>query len=339
MTARRKKSTQRTAIEIDRDEVGTLDLSHLTEITDTQDADLFDLNKRIKIAIPKGEDYVFVPSGEWIRHNIDGTTSLVDSERVRALYDKSQWHNPPRYKNLAGQRVTPTRINSLLTQNPDGTSRPTSTFFWWKQPDEGYYLAEAKRGLAAFRAETDDNYYVVPEVSSLRPLFRCPKIGPSIHPNHEDLYDDCTGKYHWDIDSEESVMGIYSQRGDISIFVNPQNGQATYICPRCTFLNRKAVGGDGKPVRHAVPRALRLKLEEEGIIPPKKYQYQDRKSEIDKLLKIIKDNQGESPSWLDDQMGWPNGTAQRLITTQLADKVKLARGRNGHKGYKAYIIN
>ena len=87
-----------------------------------------------------------------------------------------------RYRNLAGQKVKPTRIVSLLTQNPGsitknesyegyafaGSKRPASQIYWWRQPDEGYYEKAAKRNLAFFLAQNEPNYYVVEENSPHR---------------------------------------------------------------------------------------------------------------------------------------------------------------------------
>ena len=97
--------------------VETIDLSKLVTITSEADDELVELNRRVRIEHPK-DGWVLFPT---------------ESGEPRLLFDKSKWHEPPSYKNLGGQRITPTRIISLLTQNLSGTSRPASTFFWWKR--------------------------------------------------------------------------------------------------------------------------------------------------------------------------------------------------------------
>ena len=135
-------------------EIITIDLSSLD--TDTA------LNKRVK---PR---WIYFPTEcWWNRFEVDGTKSLI-FKKPRNIYDKSSSSSGPTYRNLAGQRVTPTRISSLLSQNPSGTFRPKSYFWWWNQTDEGYYKAKAKEGLPFFLAETQENYFIVDESSRPR---------------------------------------------------------------------------------------------------------------------------------------------------------------------------
>jgi len=130
------------------DEVPIIDLSDLTTTTDQPEKDFESILK-------PGEWCMIPTKGEWTRYHTDGTTSTyyVLEDRLCLLSDSrfSQLAVPrpaPTYKNLAGQRVTPTRVSSLLTQNPSGEStRPASTSPEWDQIDEGHYLREAKKGL------------------------------------------------------------------------------------------------------------------------------------------------------------------------------------------------
>lgn len=285
------------------DEVPIIDLSDLTTTTDQPEKDFESI-------LRPGEWCIIPTKGKWIRYNIDGTVSTYYAleDRLCFISDTCTPRDPPTYRNLAGQRVTPTRVSSLLTQNPSGTStRPASTSPEWDQTDERHYYREAKKSLPQFLAETTESYYMVPELSPLRLLLKCSKY------------------------SQATPMD-----SDIAVHVDPKTSQASFVCPICSHANRKEVGGSGHHVRHAIPREQRQKLEVEGIIPEKKYKYADRASEVDDLLKLISENPGESPFLLDKEMSWPNGTALRLINVQLQNKVRLVKGRKGHKGYRVY---
>jgi hypothetical protein len=319
--------------------VETIDLSKLVTITSEADDELIELNRRVRIEHPK-DGWVLFPT---------------ESGEPRLLFDKSKWHEPPSYKNLGGQRITPTRIISLLTQNLSGTSRPASTFFWWKQTDEGYYIARAKEGLAEFVAETRENYYLVGENSKHRLKFRCPKIGKSDkkHGRLGDCDDDCDGDdcrhddyddYLDDTDFNEYGVSwvnypVMREVGPILIHIDPHSDQARWICPRCSKANSKKYRGDGRAVMHNVPRDLRDLLAKEGIIPPKEYKYKDRLAEAPKLLNLITKNPGMSFYELDHAMGWDSDgkNSERIINKHLKDRVELRKGRKEHKGYKVYI--
>ncbi|MCK9566774.1 MAG: hypothetical protein M0Q43_12080, partial [Methanothrix sp.] len=248
------------------DEVPVIDLSGLTP-----PADALEKKSYFKSIFP-GEWVIFPVPGWWTVYHLDGTTSQVYKEGkvCRVVYDKTNLRGPPSYRNLAGQRVTPTKITSLLTQNPSGIStRPASTFHWWKQPDEAYYLAEAKKSLPHFLADTTENFYIVDENSEQRLKFKCPVHGS-------------TGSHPVFIrtDSQQMPTSI----GSILIYINPANDQAVWYCPKCSTFNSKNRGGDGKPVKHTIPRDLRSELADADIIPTKEYKHKDRLAEKDKLL-------------------------------------------------------
>lgn len=76
-------------------------------------------------------------------------------------YDICSARGPP-YTTITGEKVNPTRIISLLSQNLDSIPRPASTFFGGRNPMKGIMLP-AKEALAEFIAETRENYYLVPE--------------------------------------------------------------------------------------------------------------------------------------------------------------------------------
>lgn len=206
---------------------------------------------------------------------------------------------PPRW------RIRSTKIMPLLTQNLNGKGRPASTFLWWGQPDEGHYLREYKNGLAEYLAETEENYYVVEETSRYRPRFVCP---------------------------DSSKRGVFG--GDILIYVNPANGQVSWICPKCTYFNSKERGGDGAAVKHVIPEELRKELAGDDIIPKK-----DIDIEIEDLYRTICKNPGLSFYELDGAMGWSRGRTERIVNKHLKNRVLLALSRGRQKGYKVYPKN
>jgi hypothetical protein len=295
------------------DEIELIDLS--TSFTSTTDEDLSKLNDRITVEQPV----------KWWINESGGSFRLFKDGRIEGVNKGiGEYHELcveyPRdtsclWRSIIGERVTPTQITSLLTQNLNETPRPASTFFWWKQPDEGHYIAKAKEGLAEFIAETRENYYLVPENSRLRRKFRCPEMG-------ESFKDDCCRLGYFSGEEEDNEIddgsdGTWRQqfleqhKGDILIHVNPDNNQAVFYCPRCSKANSKRVGGDGKAVKHTIPRELRDELAKEGRIPPKRYKYHDRLSESGKLLDFIRNNQGMSIYELDQAMGWERQSEKR----------------------------
>jgi hypothetical protein len=258
----------------------------------------------------------------------------------------------PNYKNLAGQRVLPTRINSLLTQNPGpitknnsyegydftGSRRPASQFYWWRQPDEGYYLKQYKKNTAFALANSTPGYYVVDGNSPHRLKFKCPHQKKGVPPEG------------WFIVNPEQDIAVQNLP-DISIYIDPDNNRARWACPRCTiessqkhlsFEDQKVLGkryhhGKTFAIFHDIPRPLRIELAEDDIIPGKEYDYKDRKSEAPGLLAYITQNSGLGYNELDKAKGWPHGTAERIINTQLKDKVDIRKKRKGYKGYGIYI--
>jgi len=323
------------------DEIELIDIS--TSFTSITDEDLSKLNDRIIVEQPV----------KWWINESGGSFRLFKDGRIEGVNKGiGEYHELcvelPRdtsrfWRSIIGERVTPTQITSLLTQNLNDTSRPASTFFWWKQPDEGYYIAKNKEGLAEFIADTRENYYCVPENSRLLRRFRCPEMG-------ESFKDDCFRLGYFsgeeeDDEGDDEPDGTWRQqfleqhRGDILIHVNPDNDQAVFYCPRCSKANSKKYGGDGKGVKHTIPRELRDALSKDGIIPPKRYKYKDRLAEAPKLLDLITKNQGMSFYELDHAMGWDSDgkNSERIIMTHLKNKVDLRQGRKGHKGYKVYI--
>lgn len=250
---------------------------------------------------------------------------LKKIDQIIPRYIRDRQQSKPTYRNLAGQRVTPTRINSLLAQNLSGKStRPPSQFYWTDQPDEGYYIAKAKQNLAWFLASTRENYYLVDENSKHRLKFKCPKHdrGPKY------------GPYPLQVGTRDQAP---ARLVPILIHINPSNDQAVWYCPRCSKLNSKDYGGSGRALKHTIPRDLRDELAKEDILPIKEWKHKDRIAEIPKLLDAIMNNPGAGFAELDQVTNWPSGTAERIINTQLKDRVELRKGRKGQKGYKVYI--
>ena len=336
-------------------EIELIDLSSLTNTNPKEEAELSSLNYRISPRHPV-KWWINEAGGSWKEYP-DGSIELTGDHSgcYRELYlkcdtelkcDICSIRRPP-YKTITGEKVNPTRIISLLSQNLDSIPRPASTFFWWKQSDEGHYIAKAKEGLTEFIAATRENYYFVPENSRLRPKFRCPEIGISIKDSgrigdDDDDYGVDLNKYGVDLNKYGEAWTdrpIYADLGPIQIYVNPKNDQAVFYCPRCSKAKSKRTGGDGKGVKHTIQRELRDELAKEGIISPKRYKYHDRLSESGKLLDFIRNNQGMSFYELDQAMGWDSDgrISKRIINKQLKDKVELRKGRKGNKGYKIYI--
>ena len=257
------------------DEIELIDLSSLTSITSKEEAELSSLNYRISPRHPT-KWWINEAGGSWKEYP-DGSIELTGdpSGRYHELYlkcdsevkcDICSARRPP-YKTITSEKVNPTRIISLLSQNLDSIPRQASTFFWWKQPDEGHYIAKAKEGLAEFIAETRENYYLVPENSILRPRFRCPEIGNSIKDSgrigdydDEDIF--YLNEYGVDLNKNGVDLNKYGEAwtdrpfyadiGPILIYVNPKNDQALFYCPRCGKANSKRLGGDGKAVKHII---------------------------------------------------------------------------------------
>lgn len=333
-----KQITRPLPTEID-DEPELIDLS--TSFASTRDEDLLRLNERVIVEQPI----------KWWINGSGGSFKQYKDGRLEGQNKGIGKYHPlcvefPRdtsrlWRSIIGERVTPTRIISLLTQNLNDTPRPASTFLWWKQPDEGYYIAKAKEGLAEFIAETRENYYLVNENSKHRLKFRCPKMGKR-DKGHGRL-GDCDDGYVDDVDFNKYGISWMNYPlmdiGPILIHVDPDSDQARWICPRCSKENSKKYRGDGKAIKHNVPRALRDALAKDGILPPKEYKYKDRLSEAPKLLNLITKNPGMSFYELDHAMEWNSDgkNSERIIMKHLKDKVNLRRGRKGHKGYKVYI--
>jgi len=274
--------------------------------------------------------------GEWVRHStgpieqpekiwINDTGELVKEYKSGRLEGKIK--GTSRYRQLgvqfpqkkAKRNTKPTQIISLLTQNPSGGSRPASTFFWWKQPDEDYYIAHDKRALPEHLAESRENYYLVEETSIYRLRFVCPDSGGGPAFNPYPLY----------VGSRPQAPASI---GPILIYVNPANGQASWICPKCTYFNSKERGGDGHAVMHTISPELREELARGGIIPQTHIEH-----EADELYHTICKNPGSSYYELDKLMNWDSDgdKSQRIINRYLADKVKMVKGRK-KKGYKIY---
>ncbi len=221
--------------------------------------------------------------------------------------NKLEYHFEPWYRDLSPRRRTkPTQVITLLTQNLTGGSRPASTFSWWKQTDEGYYIRQKNARMPEYLAATRENYYVVEATSVHRLKFVCPKSrsGP-------------------DVDGDS-----------ISIYVNPANGQASWACRRCTYFNAKERGGDGRPMWHEISAEFRDELARGGIIPEKNVLI-----EADELYRAICKNPGSSLYELDRIMNWSRGRSERIINKYLKNRVRLAQSRGKQKGYKIYPIN
>lgn len=331
--------------EID-DEPELIDLSAL--FTSTSDEDL-KLNARI---------IVEQPVRWWINESGD-SVKLYKDGRLEGESKGTSKYQPlciefPRdtsrlWRTTLGERIKPTQISSLLSQNIDDTPRSPNFCYKWDQPDEGYYKARAKEGLAEFIADTRPNYYCVPEGAPLRWMFKCPELKKELEkisamvrvegvPDCSQL-DESDGCSYFEDNSdygsghmELPPPKIY--HGDILIYVNPKTGQAEYTCPRCSYNNNKRFGGDGHPIKHSITREMRAILSEAGIIPSKEYKYKDRTVDVDAIITLVNTNPGISYYRIDQAFGWPKGTAERLIKNHLKGKVKV---RKGKKGYRVYL--
>lgn len=315
----------------EKDVVDRIDLSSLKPLT-TDDTLL---NKAAEVPKPVTGEYS--PSGQPVEFvYLESAGVLVPRWVVET--DNSK----PNYKNLAGQKVTPTQVLSLLTQNINGQKRPASTFFWQDQTDEGYYRRAYISGTAQWLAASQPNYYVVDGTSPHRLKFKCPNAPRGTRPTKDDL---CDTAVPWIVRTE-----MPTELDDLSIYIDPDNNRARWACPRCTYTSTqdhisieeaKVLGvrlsvGRTFAIFHEIPRALRQELADDGIIPGKEYKYKDRVAEIPRLLRYVRDNPGPSFYEIDQALGWAHGTAERLLHN-LKDKVVIRKGRKGQKGYRVYI--
>jgi hypothetical protein len=146
---------------------------------------------------------------------------------------------------------------------------------------------------------------------------------------------DETDEYSYFEDNCDYGSGHYElpppsvRRGDILIYVSPKTGQASYVCPRCTYNNKKIFGGTGYPVKHPIGRDVRQKLSEADIIPAKEYKNKDRTVEVDAIIDLVdKTPRGIGYYKIDQAFAWPKGTAKRLVEKHLKDRV-VVRVKDG----------
>ena len=325
--------------EID-DEPELIDLSSL--ITPTQDAETSKLNERIVIEQPV--KWWINESGDSVKMYKDGRLDgdLKATSKYHALCCLFSRDTSRLWRSSIGERVRPTQIISLLTQNPTGGTRSPHFCYKWDQTDEAFYRAKAKEGLAEFIADTRPNYFCVPYASTHRHLFKCPDrekiltaISAASERSTETELDDGPG---YDDDNVDYGSGHFElpppsvHRGDILIHVDPKTGQATYVCPRCTYNNKKVFGGTGYPVKHPIGRDFRQKLAELDIIPAKEYKNQKRTDrEANEVISVLERfPRGISAYQVDNICGWPEKTTQRLVEKYLKDVV-VERTKNGKK--------
>ena len=219
------------------------------------------LNARIEI---KPVEIYKLPSGQ---------TAVI------IMRDTSRIHR----NKITGERVRPTPIIAIVTQNPDDPwgksysyhnntskgSRPIQVNPT-QEHDDGHYQASTNESLPYFLAETNENYYVVEAFSKYSTKFRCPKLGRSDRSDSESTgdWDDSQsigdGDSGYIGDEDYGDMGgdggdnlhviwswNVSTRGDILVHVNPETSQARWACLRCTTqarFNREKFDGKGPDV-------------------------------------------------------------------------------------------
>ena len=322
--------------EID-DEPELIDLSSL--ITPTQDAETSKLNERIVIEQPV--KWWINESGDSVKMYKDGRLDgdLKATSKYHALCCLFSRDTSRLWRSSIGERVRPTQIISLLTQNPTGGTRSPHFCYKWDQTDEAFYRGKAKEGLAEHIANTIPDYYCLPESSDHRHLIKCPvrektTATHSAASKHlmETEYDDDKGMVDYGYGHFE-LPRHNAHRGDILIHVDPKTGQATYGCPLCTYNNQEIFGGTGYPVKHAIGREVRQKLAELDIIPAKEYKYKERTADRDAamVISVLKSApHGLSSYQVDNVCGWPEKTTQRLVEKYLKDVV-VERTKNGKK--------
>ncbi len=329
-SALKQVTVERLPTEVDN-EIELIDLSNLTRVTPEEDAALSSLNYRF---VPKHPE-------KWEINGSGGSHKMYADSSIE-LDEKGSGEYYPIYPkcNTPTRPKTPhTKIISLLTQNNSGPSRPASFCHKWDQTDEGYYKAKAKEGLAEFIATTRPNYFWVSEDDSERWMFTCPELEKflaTVAKTRERSIesDDRTepepyDNFDYGCGTGGGLAPPRVHRGDILIHVAPKTGQATYVCPRCTYNNKKIFGGNGHPVKHPIDRDLRRELEESGIIPVKEYKYKDRKAEIEAIVDFVNITpQGLTYHTIDKTFAWPKNTAKRLVEKHLKDRV-VVKERNG----------
>jgi hypothetical protein len=306
------------------------------------------LNERIIIEQPV----------KWWINNSGGSVKMYKSGRLDGNFDAtSKYHQLccqfPRdashlWRTISGERVRPTQISSLLSQNPSGPSRSPSFCYRWDQADEAYYIAKARAGLAEFRAETDPDYSYVSELSEYRGLFRCParlslleRRGPAplgkrslCGISTSSAGDDGGDFLDYGRGAGELPGGVPDDlRGPISIYINPKTGQATWICPRCTYNNKKEFGGSGYPIYHPVTREMRTILEVDKIIPTKEYKYRDRTEDIPYIIELVNQHPGITYYGIDNALNLPKNTAKRIIEKEMVGLVELRQKKEKIRVY------
>jgi len=324
---------KRLPTEVDN-EIELIDLSNLTSITPEEDAELSSLNHRIVVKHPVKWEI----NGTGGSHKIYEDGSIEFNEKGNGDYFEIY----PKCKTPIRPKITHTQIISLLTQNPTGGTRSPHFCYNWDQTDEGYYRAQANKGRAEYIASTTPNYYCVPENSLHRGMFKCPELekilatvrtedtstvrsGGDETDEYNYFEDNCDYGYGHDELPPPSV-----RRGDILIYVSPKTGQASYVCPRCTYNNKTEFGGTGHPVKHSIDRELRERLSDAGIIPVKEYKNQKRTDrEADNVVAVLeKVPRGLGAYQIDKICGWPEKTTQRLVRKYLTGVV-VERTKNG----------
>ena len=309
----------------------------------SDDKDLIKLNERIIIEQPvswwineSGGSYKIYKNGR-LEGNNKGTS------RYHQLCIDFPRDTSRLWRTVLGERVRPTQISSLLSQNLDDTTRSPNFCYKWDQSDEGYYKAKAKRGLAEHIANTIPDYYCLPESSDHRYLIKCPvwekitaansaarELSTETEPDDDPGHDDDNVDYGY---GHFELPPPRGQHGDILIHVDPKTGQATYGCPLCTYNNKKIFGGNDYPVKHTISRDVRQKLAELDIIPTKEYKYKERTADRDAtmVISVLKSApHGLSSYQVDNVCGWPEKTTQRLVKKYLKDVV-VERIKNGKK--------
>jgi len=318
-------------------------------ITDTGSEDA-KLNERITIEQPVR--WWINDSGESVKELKDGRLT-GSPEKLTGKYHQLCCQFPRDasclWRTVSGERVRPTQISSILSQNPSGPSRSPSFCYRWDQVDEAYYIAKARAGLAEFRAETEpDRYSYVSEFSEYRGLFRCParlrlleRRGPVplgrrslCGISTSNAGDDGGDWLDYGRGAGELPGGVPDDlRGPISIYTNPKTGQATWVCPRCTYNNRKEFGGSGYPVYHPVTREMRTILEVDKIIPTKEYKYRDRTEDIPYIIELVNQRPGITYYGVDDALNLPKNTAKRIIEKEMAGLVELRQKKGKIRVY------
>jgi len=299
------------------DIITELDVNGLDPVNDS--LDILNLNKRYEIQHPKPGDLKI--------YNVGGHVYIANPEPII---------RQPQYRTLSGQICRPSSFECYVLQNPvfeckdkrfgksfdngsdsgSYTIGPTyrmSVFdpcnpgdkFAGRDWLEGYYDQVDKSAKWEHIAEIDPECHrIVESIDPARLEFVCPKRKPV----KERLLEDPWLQYN------------------ITIYINPANGQARWYCPHCN------TGRDPNsyPILHEIrDRATYDRLAEAGILP--EHKTKNNESRWPELIEFVKANKKKTMNQIDLALNWHPGTTKRILDAMGDYDSRLSIYKDGSK--------